>query len=303
MVECSDTPELIPDKYPEPQRHNAHEEKKPDQPSIRLILVTFLGGSGLAGIFGYIARIVGSPWTICFNGLAILCLMLAMAGTAYELYPAYKNFIGIASTVAFFAGLIFIGSQIETYLETTPASVLKPPPSPPIPSLKQPSFHEQSETVTFSLGGISVTYDISRLRQKPQKPFDIEGVHPVTMYLGTDNDLLVDFTLWGGPNKPPIEIKGNDFIIRPLGWDRNSNANALEVIDGHGDVVFQLVRQSVTRVLIDGVFMFPQGLLLVASGDKTVMNPPPDSIAKLLPRPIFKYPSWKYPGVYADTSN
>jgi hypothetical protein len=304
MADSCEGSELVSDRNAEPQRDDTHHEQEPNQPSIGLVLATFLGGSGLAGIFGYIARIVDNPWSTCANGAAIICLIITLGAAVCGLYPRIEGFvIGVGMLVGVGA-IVVTANKAENVWQAQDVQIKAPSPIPaPAASvaLEQPTFHEKSEMVTFSLGGFSEIRSVSDLKTR-DSPFDINGFSPVAIYLVEDK-LFVDFTTWNGPDRPSVEVKGNEFQIRPEGWDHNSSTNALEVVNTQGQPVFQLIRNSATDVVINGLFLFPNGVLWAANYPETVMNPSPDKIAQFLPSPIFKYPSWKYPGKYADNSN
>ena len=111
--------------------------------------------------------------------------------------------------------------------------------------------------------------------------------------------LLMHFTLWSGDGKPPIEITNNDFVVRTPGWDRNSSVNALEVVNSDNVPIFQMIRKNPSNITVNGIFPSPSGLLIIAGPNGLsvyVDKVPPDFVL----RPIFKYPSWKYPGQYAE---
>jgi len=176
-----------------------------------------------------------------------------------------------------------------------------PPHTPP----PQPTFHEKAEMVSFSFGnGISDIQSIEALRRatRPHAPFNFGGFVPVTLRMRGDT-LLLHFKVWGGEGKPPIEVNDNEFTVRVPGWDRNSNANALEVINADGVPVFQMIRKTPLEVVINGIFPTPAGLVLAGPDGMTVSRGSAQvqqSLSAFHLKPIFKYPAWKYPGQYAD---
>jgi hypothetical protein len=164
----------------------------------------------------------------------------------------------------------------------------------------QPTFHEKSETVSFSLGenGMITGYAIESLRKKAAKPFMFGGKAPVILSMKGDT-LMVEFSVWSGDEKPLIEVKDNEFTVRVPGCDKNSSAKALEIINANGVVLFQLIRKSSTNVAINGIFPSPIGLIL-AGPDGTITGARQSDLDHFRLKPIFKYPAWKYPGQYAD---
>lgn len=176
----------------------------------------------------------------------------------------------------------------------------------PYPTIKQEGFHEKIESVTVSLGenGSSTTCPLWMLQpgaSMPCVPYSLDGYRPMNLRMEGDQ-LFFTFSLWGGDGEAPIEIVNNEFVVRRSGWDRNHNENALEVVDGNGTPFFQMIRATPDHLIINGIFQMPSGSIIYAS-DQGIW--PPRSPKQGTPPgfrlvPIFKYPSWKYSGEYAD---
>jgi len=131
-------------------------------------------------------------------------------------------------------------------------------------SIKQPSltFREKpdSETVSFSFGnGMTDTQSVARLRKESYAPFRLGSYTPVTLRM-KGNTLLFDFKVWNGEGKPLIEVINNEFTVRLPDLDKNSNANALEVVNANGIPVFQMIRKTPTHLIVNGVFPTPGGV-------------------------------------------
>lgn len=161
---------------------------------------------------------------------------------------------------------------------------------------EQPTFREKVDEVTFQLGGISITYDLEQLKTTKKQPFNFYGYSPVTLYVEGEQ-LCADVKIYGGKNKPPIEIVHNDFVVRPLGWDKNFNREAFEVVDTKHNPMFQFIYKSKTHILVNGIFPSGGGLALASEGH-VVFNPILPTMFSL--KRIFKYPSSKYPGQLDD---
>lgn len=166
-----------------------------------------------------------------------------------------------------------------------------------------PSFHEKTdaEDFNFSFGehGITVTQSIAWIRAHAFVPFLFGSYAPVTVTM-KDDKILFDFRVWGGEGKPPVEVKNNDFTVRvPVGWDRNSSDNALEVVNADSAPVFQMIRKNLTDIVVNGAFPTPTGVILAGSGP-TITGARPEDLRNFHLKPLFKYPSWKYPGQYAE---
>src|SRR5208337_3314059 len=182
-------------------------------------------------------------------------------------------------------------------------------PNRPASPTEEPSiegFHETPDHVTFSLGegGMTAGYTLKWWRNKPLTPFHFGAYEPITAIIKGDK-LLLSFKLWGGVGQPPIEMANNSFTVHtPPGWDRNSSINALEVVNAEGKPMFQMIRKTPTDIAMNGIFPLPDGQLIIAGPNGSVTTPPNPTRAasEFSLKPIFKYPSWKFPGQYADES-
>jgi hypothetical protein len=160
------------------------------------------------------------------------------------------------------------------------------------------TFRERIENYTFSLGGggVHVTYSVDALRAGPKDPFYLGGFSPVRVYLD-DEKLFADCVVYAGPGLPPVEVKKNEFVVRPANWDRNFSSKALEIVDSQQNAVFQLIYKTASHIVVNGIFPFPGGLIL--AGESGMLVSPTLPTTFRLNR-IFKYPSWKYSGQYEE---
>ena len=171
-------------------------------------------------------------------------------------------------------------------------------------SLPQPTFQEESEDVSFSLGehGFTDTQRISDLKKGPHMPFDLGGGYsPVTVSF-KGGVLLYDIKFWGGTGKPPIEVKNNKFTVRVPEWDRNFNASAFEVVDSNNVPILQVIRKTPTHIIVNGIFPLPDGLLLPAGPNGAIPTGVRSVPRDFILQPIFNYPAWKYPGQLVNSS-
>ena len=167
------------------------------------------------------------------------------------------------------------------------------------PHLKEPTFSENVEDFTFSLGerGISVGYSKKDLEKRHiDSGFSLNGYRPVELYI-ENGQLYADVKIYSGSGLPPIEIIKNKLSNKPNDWDFNSNEKALEIVDENGTPVYQFFYKSPSHIVMNGIFPYPGGLIL-ANENGATGNPILPSTFKL--NRIFKYPSWKYPGEYEN---
>ena len=165
------------------------------------------------------------------------------------------------------------------------------------PQLEEPTFSEEVNEISVSLGsGITDSTDIAKLKEKPREPFSFGDFKPVKLYI-SGGKLYADVKIYGGKNLPPLEIKKNKIINKPHDWDFNSNKNALEIVNENQTPFYQFFYKTPSHIVLNGIFPFPGGLIL-ANENRMVINPSLPTTFNL--KPIFKYPSWKYPGEYKE---
>jgi hypothetical protein len=87
----------------------------------------------------------------------------------------------------------------------------------------------------------------------------------------------------------------------PANWDRNFNSNAFEIIGPDKLPVFQEIYILPEHIVLNGIFPKKPGII-VGVFDAQMRGGFPDEVLTNFPnrKPIFKYPSWKFPGVLAD---
>jgi len=175
----------------------------------------------------------------------------------------------------------------------------------PTPEKDQGAFKEAPpETVSFSLGEHGIKAWAKTREATPEHPRRVietdEGV-PIWFYV-KDGVFVCDVKLWSGNAESPVEIKANEFTVKHPGWDKNFNDRAFEVVNEEGTPIFQLIRQTRSDFVFKG-FIFTPTVLLLAGDDMRQVPVRLAGSVKLSLIPIFKYPSWKYPGKYADGSN
>jgi len=163
--------------------------------------------------------------------------------------------------------------------------------------VEQPVLHEKEKMVQFWLGNNNFEFAPELLRRSEQ-PLRLGRWTVVKLRL--KGDLLMFSMELRPPNgTAQLEIENNEFTVNMPGCDWNYSANALEIVDGQGLPIFQMVRKSPLRTVIYGWFAIPGEVIFIDPSGimENPMNPPGHL------SPIFKYPAWKFPGKYADDSN
>jgi hypothetical protein len=165
-----------------------------------------------------------------------------------------------------------------------------------------PGFEEKVDAVYFSLGenGATDGRPIERLKKEPYQPFYFNGYVPITIRL-VEDALRFSFKAYAGNGLPAIEVEDNLFKVKPAaGWEWNSNRNAFEVVNPKGEPVFQMIRKTEGHFVVNGFFATPGGVMF--AGPQGLCMPgcriPPGVVLSL--KPLFRYPSWKFPGAFVE---
>jgi hypothetical protein len=125
-----------------------------------------------------------------------------------------------------------------------------------------------------------------------------------------DNQLLVDADLFTGPGQPPMHVRRNEISGRPLkmwenpGWDKQSSGSALEIVNQDRFPVLQIIYLDNAQVIINGVFVSGERAVILTDEQMVVaVKSELNEFLKHFPiKRLFKYPAWKYRGVYEDES-
>jgi hypothetical protein len=131
-----------------------------------------------------------------------------------------------------------------------------------------------------------------------------EQFRPISVGMDKNGHLLLTCEVVGTKGARPFQIKivNNVFDVASGFVQKNYNNLALEIADDNGVPLFQLIYESKSQFRINGVFaagwLNGKEMTLWAWSDGTFVGTdlPKDFVLK----PIFKYPSWKYLGQYAD---
>jgi hypothetical protein len=166
---------------------------------------------------------------------------------------------------------------------------------PPPTDTKPPQgFHENAGIYFFSLGenGLAVSATVEGLK-RGQKPF---VGFPITVF-AKDNDDKIHYriSVWNGIS--PVEVSDNEFSLNQPFWDRNFDNTTLEVVDEKQSPVLQVFWKTPTHLVVNGVFQTQDGHVVIADSNGWRPFRPGDKI-----KPLFKYPSRRFPGQYAETN-
>lgn len=180
------------------------------------------------------------------------------------------------------------------------------------PSLEEPTFTEDVKEVNLILGGNKTHIPVDALEHGFDLTFPVGSKNsngefatlPVHIVL-EKGKLYVDAEMFGYQNigQPVVTMKRNKITSPPSDWDMNKTQDALEIVDQKQRPVFQLVyERHQSQIKVNGIFRISDivylcdenGLLTISEEDISE-----EGLAAFELKPLFEYPSWQYPGVYA----
>lgn len=166
-----------------------------------------------------------------------------------------------------------------------------------------------ADLVTVRVGGFSASNPRAWLKKgRPLIPYTVgpEQYSPISVGMDKNGKLLFTCTLVDGDESHPfqVQITNNVFSVASGLVQKNYNNVALEIADDEGVPLFQVIQESPNQLRINGVFLLgisPQtGTLIRLWAWDKYAETSPDQPKNFTLKPIFKYPSWKYLGQYAE---
>jgi hypothetical protein len=178
--------------------------------------------------------------------------------------------------------------RVEVLPPTTPPAQVDEHVPEQQPQVKK-GFHENATAYHFIFGenGLSVSTTLERLKLGAQ-PF--VGL-PITVFANDKDDKVhYRIELWNG-----VIVTDDEFTLKEPFWDRNYDETALEVVDEKQLPVLQVFWKTPTTLVVNGIFQFQSGQIVIADDKGSRPFKQGDRL-----KPLFKYPSRRFPGKYAD---
>lgn len=160
------------------------------------------------------------------------------------------------------------------------------------PEHREPIFKEISGPFRVVVGSNSMILSEANTRDKPTHMIKFGDLASMDAYV-EKGKVYVNAVLFGDDNREAVALKHNEFTSPPAKWDRNFDDTALEIVDGNLVPRFQLIYKDTRTVIINGVYKYPGGLV-VMTDDGMTLNPTPP--LRFTMKRIFKYPSRLYQG-------
>jgi hypothetical protein len=274
------------------------------------------GGGGIGLAFAIVIK--GIDWQI--DGAvksAAVAFLIGWAVFSFVLYISShwdkRRPLMMATQIMVGLGLIAVW---KAYLPAPTQSVVNAPVAVPTPSEPTDNkesdlypFREKSqETVTFIFGHNFIPIPKAALSSEPQfiplqSLIGPDSYNSVSVYLRNGKP-LVDVKMWGDGDPEGrgatylVEVRQNEFTVRPPAWDRNFNNQAFEVVDESGTPMLQIYYKQADHIVINGVFR-SQGYMTYATEETGIRA---RLYALPIPPPLktmFRYPSIKHKGEFA----
>jgi len=132
------------------------------------------------------------------------------------------------------------------------------------------------------------------VNQVPGGTIFLVGSDPISVWL-EDGKLFVSAIIRNEKGDMIARIDANRFmVIKGYGYDYNFDSSALEIVDSHRNLVFQLEIKG-EKAYLRGIFHDRKGQTFVL-GNNAIQILPPHSKLETSFTPMFQYPSYKHPG-------
>jgi hypothetical protein len=145
-------------------------------------------------------------------------------------------------------------------------------------------------------------FDLEKLRQREEIFADFGTNTLVKLALEEENLLFDSYFLGQSPNFiPKLTYRFSRFLYPPFGWDSQQSANAIELVDKTGAPVLQFIWRNPETIEINGNFEIgEEQIFLRGTNTYTEATRITSGIGKSV-KPLFRYPSWRYPHELAIT--
>jgi hypothetical protein len=163
-----------------------------------------------------------------------------------------------------------------------------------------PELPPNCKFVRISLGGFGNILPVEGGRLLRAEPFVRTqfGEMPFTAHV-KDNRLYISTGTIIDASQRIIEIDVEKKLALPLDWDCNAKDNAFEIVNYAQAPVFQMFYQQPNEIVLKGLVANTNCVYVVDDHGASLWSP-----ASNLPLPgikrIFKYPSWRHSGEFAD---
>jgi hypothetical protein len=256
-----------------------------------------------------------------FDWLAITVFLLLAADIVFSVWKNRKAII-----VLFICSSLLIAAvYVMLFVQTLPPNPTKSKPTETnVVEWQPPEIPDSIKIAHLNFGDARWPIDIDKLRAgQPFAPPGI-GPNPIRIYL-KDNRLYVHSD--SGPNGSEI-VSTPDFMDNYIqqGWDRNFTNNVFEVVNRDTVPTLQVIYNHPNEITVNGIFLItrannlppiptnnpvaiflhgkPMAVMAVFGKNVSLIPVNPDEVAatvlQFTDKVLFKYPYWKFQGVFTD---
>jgi hypothetical protein len=173
-------------------------------------------------------------------------------------------------------------------------------------SLVLPKFGLGQNSFTLSFGGVGFRFSREQLQSKEGGVVIAQKGEPVLKLALEGDKLELTAEVPTERGFGPIRIVKNQLLDLPQNWEINHNAewSAVEVVDSDQKPRLQLISKSAIEIQLNAVLRTANFTHIGDLDGARVIATKPGEQPTFTFRveKLFKYPAWKYPGLYAEDS-
>jgi hypothetical protein len=280
---------------------------------IRTILISVFGDN----LFRFFASIAFVSWMIhefVFDSHKIFLFIAIIFGLAEAFYVLAHKILIKSGWIALSWMLylicliaIFRNESEQTALATSPTTEKQIEVFSKVAAARQwqpPELATNTEWVYIEFGAVIERYSVWEL-EDPRIIFHpmvvLPGGRPGVIPFVRDRRLYLSILTPFGDSERPLKMNNQWPIEIPSGWDRNFDSQRFEIVDDRALPVLQVRYDSPSYVVVNGVFVSPEGNVSVVFGDQIRGGGTPGHVPDLSGRKAwFKYPSRDHLGDLAN---
>lgn len=291
------------DAQPQPKQQSA---QQPQVVKIDAVIDWWRIAEYVLGLLGTLGLGLVSTLYSSHKLISLWLFFFTITAFAYALYFFLRlNFWKGAFSARQLSPFLIVNALVLIFCLYEHQSIVHPPLSEFLPpshptsqplwgGKEEPTFRENIEKVTFTFGSNTGILEVKQLESVPRVFPVSDNSFPLYFYVKNGKP-YIDVKVYGNSQLIAVEVKENQFVIRPEGWDRNSSANALEIVNEKKAPVLQLYYKTPREIVVNGIFPTAQGVLYITENAMAYNPHKPPTIKR-----IFKYPSWQHPGEYEE---
>jgi len=250
--------------------------------------------AALAGLFGATTHVVLSIWCVWVVVFSALFMAERLVGNSKPMWKRKLRAVCICVLIGVSVWFSFWSYEI-LHIVKSASEVWRPPELPP-----------QSTNIHLLFGGNFT--EMSRDEIKTSHYLSLNGFEPIKWRIEA-NRFYVDVDIPFGDKI--IKVRGGQFSAEmPPEWDMNFTASALEIVTASNNPIYQVIYRRPDEVIVSGIFAKSSSMVVSTTNGLEMWNGASNVASHLNAfytgktstglKAIFKYPSFKHRGEYAE---